>query len=220
MKARQKAPDLTETPRYTAAEAARLLGMHASTIRRWLDLSDGGGLVVRDRSGEKLASFLDLVEMFIAAELVNKQKLKFGALRNWLREASERVGVGHPLARQKFLVESDRLWLDLDDALVHLGEAGQLGLQQVVRARAESVEFDRSGIASKWWPAGHEAGVVVDPARAFGEPTLSNTRVPIEAVVDLWTAEGERNDVVAKAFGLTEKQVHDAVSFHRRRMAA
>lgn len=56
----------------------------------------------------------------------------------------------------------------------------------------------------------------MDAARAFGEPTVEGTRVPVAAVVDLWGAEGRDLGRTASALGLTDVQIRRALAFDER----
>lgn len=211
--------------RYTPAEVARLLGMSPATVRRWLASSPSipgeRAVVVRDGvHGGALASFLDLVELSIADELVRRFGLRTALLRASLREASRRLGLHHPLARRQFLVEGRRLHLPMTDGtILELGSGGQLGLNEVIRTLARAVEFDPDGLARKWWPLGEGGPISVAPDVAFGAPVVEGSRLEVATLVDLCEAEGGDIERVAWLYELSPEVVRQAVGFGARRAA-
>jgi uncharacterized protein (DUF433 family) len=50
------------------------------------------------------------------------------------------------------------------------------------------------------------APVIIDPRFGWGAPVVASTKVPVDAIVDLWLA-GESLEDVAYEYGLTRKQV-------------
>ena len=213
-------PEFDE-PRYSPAESARLLrNVSPGTVRRWLgSVGTGPGVLARPRN-TNWASFLDLVELYIALELQKQSGISTVALRERLNEASVRTRMEHPLARRSFLLEGRKLWLPTDEGVVDLGEHWQLGLEVVVRSVARNIDFDANELAERWWPQGREAGVVIDPRVAFGDPIVAETRINTDVLYDLWEAEDHDLDLVAEAYALQAKQVQGAIEFERLRRAA
>ncbi len=198
-------------PRYTAAESSRLIGLPDSTVRRWM-----ADPTLLERVGPSLLSFLDLVELHTAAKLIQHFGFDLSALRARLREASQRLALDHPLARRSFLVEPLKLWLPLEEGVLELGGGGQLGLVNVVKHVAEKIEFDVDGLAERWFPAGRDGGVVIDPRRASGSPIVPGTRISTAVLYDMWRAEGADVARVASWYELPIEAVEKAVAFERR----
>ena len=206
--------------RYEPALVARWLGMHHSTVRRWLATSpsyrtDRAMVVRSNETPRRLASFLDLVELYIAKELIGRG-IGPRKLRRALRETSERLGVDHPLARRQFLVDGRSLYLPIDDQVIDLGEGGQLGLGPIIRERAEKLEFDLEGLAKRWWPAGRGGHVVVDPEVGYGVPVVEGTGTSTAVLHTFWIAEGRDSNRVADWYGLPVEDVKRAVEFEER----
>lgn len=210
-----------DEPRYSPAEAGRLLGgVSANTVRRWLGSTAAGDGVVHRARNTNWASFLDLIELHIALEIQRQTGVSTRALRFKLKEAAERAQLSHPLARRQFLVEGSKLWLPTEDGVYDLGEGGQLGLQRVIEEVSKNIEFDSDELARRWWPAGRAAGVVVDPMVAFGDPVIEATRINTGVLFDLWKAEGENLMTVAEAYELDPGRVRSAIEFEKTRRAA
>jgi uncharacterized protein (DUF433 family) len=55
-------------------------------------------------------------------------------------------------------------------------------------------------------PKYRDASVIIDPRFGWGAPVLEQNRVPVSAVIDLYTA-GESMEAVADEYGLTVEDV-------------
>lgn len=61
-------------------------------------------------------------------------------------------------------------------------------------------------------------GITVNPKIRFGRPVIHNTRVPVETVVAR-VASGMSIPAVAEEYGITEKDVYNALQYAARRLA-
>jgi uncharacterized protein (DUF433 family) len=62
------------------------------------------------------------------------------------------------------------------------------------------------------------SGITVDPAVRFGKPVIGGTRVPVDTVVGR-VASGMNIKDVANEYGITEKDVYNALSYAAMRLA-
>jgi len=68
---------------------------------------------------------------------------------------------------------------------------------------------------ARWWPMGQETPVVIDPARAFGQPILSDAGIPTSTLADAVAAEGSVA-TVARLFRVAPRSVRAALRFEQR----
>ena len=61
-------------------------------------------------------------------------------------------------------------------------------------------------------------GITVDPAVRFGKPVIKRTRVPVDTVVAR-VASGMNIQEIAEEYGITEKDVYNALNYAARRLA-
>jgi len=61
-------------------------------------------------------------------------------------------------------------------------------------------------------------GIIVDPAVRFGKPVIRGTRVPADSVVAR-VASGMSIKEVAEEYGITEKDVYNALNYAAMRLA-
>ncbi len=220
-------PTLLQQPCYNPADAGRLVDAAPATIRRWLL----GYRYVRDgrstrqpplvsRSGgasTRYASFLELVDLLFVRRFLNAG-VTLQTLRKALHEASEILGATH-FAGRRFLTDGRGVLLELAtrndaDAILHLMTGGQWTIAPVVRRLAERIDFDEtSDLACRWYPAGRKGGVVLDPARSFGRPTLVGRNVTTSGIFDFYLAEGRSVQAACDWWCLEAEEVEAAVEF-------
>ena len=217
--------DLLHEGRYLPTDAARLVRLPAATVRRWLATSPSfdptqAPVVRHDETPRGLVSFLDLVELHMARRLLD-EGFKMRTIGRALREAARIHHVDHPLARRRFLVDADRLWLPLDGdgdgPVMELDAGGQLWFQNIVRDHARTIEFDPSGLATRLWVDGLEAGIVLDPSTGWGRPFLPSVRLHTAALYNLWCGERGNYDRVASMYEVDVDAVRRAVEFEAQR---
>lgn len=205
--------DPRNSPRYTPSEAARIVGVPASTVSRWLALGAAGPVIRGSEAHPCMASFLDLIELHMVAGL--RRKVKPRVLKAAVRDAAERLGVDHPLARHAYLRDGGALFLEHEGAVLHLGKAGQLAFPNIIRARSEQVVFDGDGLALRWYPLGKHEAIVIDPAIQGGSPTIDGTRIDARTIAGMVEAEGDI-EKVARIYGIHRDHVEAAWNWDQR----
>lgn len=211
---------------YTAAEAARLLGLrNAQPITRWLAPPRSGAAVVVERDFEKLGaehelSFLDLIEVRFV-EHFRRVGISLQSLRKAAHNLRERLEVTHPFARSDAKFRTDRRTV-FGDTARETGDRELLDLVKNQYAMFTAIEqtldddltFDASGLAREWRPLPDRApDVVIAPFFAFGRPVISARRIPTRALFDSWKAEGGDTAGVARWFEVSDGEVEQAVRY-------
>lgn len=223
---------------YTVPEAARLL--RAGSTRRlygWLRGYAGratGPLIARDFEpvGRKEEiSFLDLMELRLV-ELLRKRQVRPRTIRKALVEARRVFATEKPFATDRILLKTDgknvfveevlkKVAADEDDKrLWNLVTKQYEHYELIERTLLDGVEFDEhTHLARKWKPRPDAFPMIeIDPRVAYGKPATPS-RVPTEAIYDLWLAEGESIGAVADWFDLPLDEVEMAVAFQRAMIA-
>ena len=98
--------------------------------------------------------------------------------------------------------------------VITLDGTNQLNLQ-FVKAFFHKLEFGEDDLATKFYPLGKERSIVVDPARKFGHPVLTNRNIYPETLYSLHLA-GEPVDFIAHLYELSSTQVNDALEYCKR----
>jgi len=220
---------------YSVPEAARLSGVSAQRIRRWVR---GYRYSVRDESrssapvlvadygtpGRSLSlSFLDMLEVrFIDA--FRKAGVGWTAIRVASNRAREILERNHPFATKRFRTDGRTILLEI----AHEKDEGEL--LDLVRDQFafrkvlwpylyKGIDFGPEDSAERWWPMDRRRSVVVDPARSFGQPIVDREGVPTAVLAEAFSAESSL-ERVASWFEVSIRSVRDAVDFEERLEAA
>jgi uncharacterized protein (DUF433 family) len=208
----------------TAQEAARQLGIPATTLVRWLEGERRSGRwyppVLRDEpTGAADMSWGEVVEArYLRA--YRAKSVPMQQLRPFIADMRREFGVPYPLAHFKPFASGRRLLLQVQEHR-HLPEAlravyevstGQLNLDPKVTAFLERVEFADSSDqeAVRIRPAGKDSPVVIDPLISSGASTVRGTRTEILAEQ---ASVGVPVDEIAEDFQMPVELVKAALSY-------
>lgn len=194
--------DLLERQLYTVGEAARLLRLPSSTLRRWLEgftiLGRSYDPVIRPApTGSDIVTWAEFVEAGFLREY-RARRVSLQHLRPVIDQMRREFEVQYPLAHLKPLVDTSKRQLvlsmqqelELEDELKLLIRlpGGQLQWAAPMRAFLDKVQFDAEGIAKRMRPLGGTSPVVIDPDVAFGIPQVKGIRT--EAIAERYAEDG------------------------------
>jgi uncharacterized protein (DUF433 family) len=208
---------------YTVSEAAKLAKTTPATVRRWLLGYDAPGHHMEPVFGGREAeesgvrvSFLELIEIVVAARFRRDDKVKLERIRDAHEFARKQLFVPFPFASTEFQVHGGHLVHRFEEATPGAGQMafdlhGQWVLPGIVQSALESVEFaEQDGLAVRWYPYGRDAHIVVDPHYAAGRPVIEGTRVPVGVIKDRFVA-GDSTRYLARDYGLTVSVVEEVL---------
>lgn len=216
---------------YRPAEAARILGIAPGKVHRWLGgyrYSRGGQEIEQpalwtpeypDEEDGLYLGFRDLIEIrFVDA--FSRAGLNKNAIRALLSKAREWIGQDYPLSTTKFKTDGRTLFLEVweggDDGEVRTIDLrdGQHAFRSVVLPSFKDLEFE-GGLVSKWYVAGKDQSIAIDPNIAFGQPVIESTGIPTARIYEAFFAEGEER-AVARQFEVSLAAVRNAIAFEKR----
>ena len=218
---------------YTVPEAARLLKIPGRNITRWL-----GGYSHQGKSGTVAIpplwtpelpgagthlelGFRDLVELrFIQAFI--KAGLGLKSIRHCLAYARACVNDPRPFSTRQFQTDGRTIFLDTANhsnasELLDLKKQ-QYVLKQVIERSFKELDIEGDAVV-RWRPFRGKESIIVDPARAFGQPVAADYGVPTIALAQAVAAETSL-ERVAKIYEIPVAIVRDAVKFEEYLMAA
>ena len=218
---------------YTVPEAAWLTNVSAPRIRRWMR---GYKFRVGDEThvssavwkpdlpeiGETLAlSFRDIIEVRFVDYFL-KEDVSWTILRQAATYASEFVNSTHPFSTRKFKTDGRRIFADFGE-----NGGGRKILDLVKRQYTipsivapylyEGLEFTEDKPA-RWFPLRNSRRVVVDPAVAFGQPSIDPEGVPTLVLARAFAVE-KNIERVAYWYKVPKKSVQDAINYQERLVA-
>jgi DNA-binding transcriptional MerR regulator len=212
---------------YTMKDVARLLRTpNSARLRGWLNgwpNSQSGPVVLRDFNGTSTVSFFDLIELrFI--EHFRSAGVTMPTIRRAVATAREQWGSNHPLALSKAKYLTDRRKV-FEQAAEEEGDERTIDLvtrqyelwNTIEQTIEHGLTFDPSTYMARRWRPSVERfpNVIVDPAVAFGAPSMESAGVPTAALYKQYQAESGRGGYarVAKWFNVPEQIVVEAVKF-------
>lgn len=230
---------------YSAADAARLVGVSAERVRRWLrgyEISSPSGV---HRSaplwrGEFAADgeflelgFRDLMELRAISAFLELE-VPWSVVRRAHERAAKLVGHQFPFSTSTFSTDGARVFaeaaaqgnLRAPPADVISGQAvfDKLTARHLVDMRKIAarlvcgVEFGADELPRRWAPLGTRRQVVLDPSRGYGQPIVKREGVPTRVLAAAVEA-GDRPATVARWFEVSMPSLRDALDWERRRVA-
>lgn len=232
---RAAASNRFDVPLYSVTEAARYLGVPASTFSTWAHgyvrrPADGrkevkGDAVVtalpRSSSSEASIPFVGLAEGLVLAA-IRQAGVPLQRIRPALGRLAEDFGLEHVLASKYLYTDGAEVLYDYAQREGDTPEArsarrlvdvrkNQYVFNEVVDGYLHRVQFGEDGYAQVIrLPQYREAEIVVDPRRGFGQPTFARGGARLEDVIGAFRA-GESLRVVAGEFGVPRSELEDAL---------
>lgn len=220
---------------YTFIEAARLVGIPARDLRRWLD-----GYSYKERNkaekvrsaplwkteltdeGVQGISFHDLLEVrFVAA--FRKHGVSLQTIRCASQHARELFDHPYPFTCKRFQTDGRTIFAQ---AIRETGETDLLDLvkrqyafSQIIESSLyRGIEFGTDELARRWFPLQRSRSVVLDPQIAFGKPIVTDFGIRTSTLYDAFLAEGTKR-AVSRLYEVTIASVEAAISFEKRLVA-
>lgn len=212
---------------YQPSEAARLIGIPATRIKRWIDGYTFTTDTTRKEqpplwerrysdSDECYLGFLDLIEIRFVKAFVNAG-LTVQNIRILLDKARDVTNSDYPLSSQKFETDGKTIFLELlerDKTKTIDIKDGQHAFHSFVKPSFKDLDFE-SEVVSKWYIEGRERKVSIDPKIAFGQPVIDSTGITTARIREALEAEKDIK-TVARIFEVSAAQVRHAVEFEQR----
>jgi len=203
---------------YSIRDAARILGAHHSTIRRWARRNEG--LIPRELGeGEGLLTFAELVELHFV-KMFRDEGVSLTTIRSASERAAARYGTDCPFSVKRFDTDGKAIiatLYDSSDRLVMEDVAkGQYVFEKIMRPFFRKLEYGADSDLLRYWPMSKAGRVVLDPKRKFGKPIDAETGVSTQAIFDALNAGGGQSPAeVASWLGIPIAAVRKAAEFER-----
>jgi uncharacterized protein (DUF433 family) len=229
--------DFLDTPSYPVAEAARILDLPLSTVRKW-----GFGRPARVRRGQKqafasviepadqqaqLLSFGNLCELQVLSGIRREHRVSLQAVRKSVEYVKRQLGASRPLLDRQFSTNGVSLFVQHLGQLINVSRDGQLAMRGEFERALARIERDRRGRPVRLFPftRSRDAGdnqpqdVAIDPMVAFGRPMLIKAGVKTEVIASRFNA-GDGPADMAGDYGVSEQEILEALRYERRHAQA
>jgi uncharacterized protein (DUF433 family) len=222
---------------YSVRQAARLSEVPARSIHRWMQ---GYGYRYRGdvarqppvlraqfSSSNELVntvSFHDLLEIrFVHA--FRKLGVSWKVIRMASEKARTLLASEHPFTTDAFFSDGRGIFADLqkqgirEKRLVDLVSDQYCFRNVMLPGFRAQIDLSDCGAERCWWPLGRSKKIVLDPARQFGQPIVSDQSVPTITLAKA-TEKMKSERLVAQWYDVPRSSVHQAVAFERKLAAA
>ncbi len=197
-------------PLYTLTDTDRLARVSRGTAKRWLW---GGELSTRPQT----ATFLDLVEIIVVGKL-KQRGFPLSLIRHIEQTTRQWLGVERPLVSTQFLVGGSDIFIKVENQLIEVGRhRGQTVWQEVLAPFLKDLDY-HEGLASAWWPRGHQGYVQVSPHFGYGFPVIAGSGVRTEILRERYVAN-DPIDLIAQDFRLDPLAVEAALRYELQESA-
>lgn len=213
-------------PLYTVPEAARFLGVPATTFSHWArgyevrfpdrkSVTKGPIVTASEGRGrEPSIPFVGLAEGLVVSAF-RRAGVSLQHIRRAVEVLDREIGIEHALASRQLYTDGASVLYDYveceDDELLTHVVTQQRVFQKVVEGYLRRITYGGDGrpvrVVS---PTTEREVIAVDPARAFGQPIFLHGAARVEDVIDRWKA-GEPLSEVARDFGVPAEDVEDAL---------
>lgn len=203
------------TPLYTIPEAAHLARVSPATVRSWLYGSEGKASLF-EASPSPMVSFLQLIELVVAANFRKTERVSLSRLRNAYLNAKQVLRLEYPFAYEQLEVVGGHIVRFLhttgsSTSYQSMDEPTQWTLPGLlVEVKRKIIYEDK--LAARWYPVGDEVPIVIDPRITSGIPTIQDRGVTVHAIRKRFLA-GQEIAFIARDYEIEEGVVEFAVRY-------
>ena len=221
-------------PLYTFGEAARLTGVSPGTARNWLlgyirkeRTVTPEGFTTQDRpigplfnsasDGPAMVSFLQLIEIVVAARFRKAERVPFQTVRKAHQNGQRDFGLPYPFAHLRLEAIGGHIVRRLHGeqpgvSLQAVDSPAQWTIPGLVLDLVHQLDYERK-LAARWYPVGKQVPIVVDPQVSAGRPTVRGRGVTIATLHWRWKGARQTIDFIAQDFVLPRDQVERALQY-------
>lgn len=159
-------------------------------------------------------SFWNLVECSVLASIRRVHGVSLQRTRTALVFVEKEMDSPRPLITQQFETDGVHLFAEKFGQLVAASQEGQGAIRELLQASLTRIDRDPSGLAERLYPWTHQPSeprvVAVDARVSFGRPTLANTGITVETVMERFRS-GETIGHLADDYRVDGSLVESAV---------
>jgi uncharacterized protein (DUF433 family) len=207
-------------PMYSFTEVAHLAQVSVGTVRNWLlGYSTAQGEVKPLFKGhpeeERACSFLQLIEIVVAAKFRKAERRPFRTVRLAYDNARKIwPHLEYPFASLEMKAIGGHIVHIIrvpGIALQAIDQPEQYTIPDLVQETLAQIEYEYE-LASRWHPVGKEVPIVVDPKISGGLPIIEGRGITVEAIHKRFKAK-QKMDFIASDFELDRETVEEVIRY-------
>ena len=206
-------------PMYSFKEVAHLSHVSVSTVRNWLlgyttVQGEVSPLFKWHQEEEKACSFLQLIEIVVAAKFRKAEHASFRTVRLAYDNARKLYNLDYPFASMELKAIGGHIVHIMrvpGASLQAIDQPEQFTIPDLVQETIGQLEYEYE-LASRWYPAGKDIPIVVDPRISAGVPVIKGRGITVEAIQKRFQAK-QKMEFIERDFELEHDVVEEAIRF-------
>ena len=206
-------------PMYSFTEVAHLSHVSVSTVRNWLlgyttTQGEVKPLFKGHPAEEKACSFLQLIEIVVAAKFRKAEHESFKTVRFAYNNARKLFNLDYPFASLELKAIGGHIVHIMrvpGTSLQAIDQPEQFTIPDLVQETIGQLEYEYE-LASRWYPAGKDIPIVVDPRISAGLPVIKGRGITVEAIQKRFQAK-QKMEFIERDFELEHDVVEEAIRF-------
>ncbi len=206
-------------PMYSFREVSRLSGVSIGTVRNWLlgyttTQGEVKPLFKGHLAEEKASSFLQLIEIVVAAKFRKAEHESFKIVRFAYDNARKLYNLDYPFASMELKAIGGHIVYIMrvpGASLQALDRPEQFTIPDLVQETIGQLEYEYE-LASRWYPAGKDIPIIVDPRISAGLPIIKGRGITVEAIQKRFQAK-QKMEFIERDFELEHDVVEEAIRF-------
>ena len=212
---------------YTASDISRILGFPLQKVSRYLNLywdKKSGKDMFKDTyswsidNKTKAVNFYVLIELytFISLQELGVPTQKIFKAR---QQIAKDLNTEYPFASAGILTDGKKILYEVMDDIIDSDGTRQINISKIIHDFVKRIDFNSENkLAERFYPAGKNKSIVVDPHHQFGLPVIKGTNINTDVIYSMYSS-GEPVNSIGILYDLTKKQVKDIVQFHEKNAA-
>jgi hypothetical protein len=204
---------------YSFPEAARLLKIRTSRLRRWVRGPDCFLPQELDPKEDTL-TFRDFIEIHFVLMYLD-EGVRLTVIKKAAAAAAKKYSTNYPFSVRRFDTDGKTIFATLISDRTnrrHVEDLnkGQFFFERIMRPFFRKLEYNDADQLVRYWPVGKRGRVLLDPARKFGKPIDAETGVPTHVIFRaLQAGDGQSPTDVARWLGIPLAAVTAARNFEQ-----
>jgi uncharacterized protein (DUF433 family) len=206
-------------PMYSFREVAHLSHVSISTVRNWLlgyttEQGEVEPLFKEHPAEEKACSFLQLIEIVVAAKFRKAEHESFKTVRLAYDNARKLYALEYPFASMELKAIGGHIVHIIrvpGASLQAIDQPEQYTIPNLVQEAIAQLEYEYE-LAARWYPAGKDIPIVVDPRISAGLPIIKGRGITVEAIQKRFQAK-QKMEFIERDFELEHDVVEEAIRF-------
>lgn len=206
-------------PMYSYKEVSRLSGVSVGTVKNWLRgyttaQGDVRPLFRGHPAEEKACSFLQLIEIVVAAKFRKAERESFKTVRLAYDNARKLFDLEYPFASMELKAIGGHIVHIIrvpGASLQAIDQPEQYTIPNLVQETIAQLEYEYELVA-RWYPAGKDIPIIVDPRISAGLPIIKGRGITVEAIQKRFQAK-QKMEFIERDFELEHDVVEEAIRF-------